>query len=395
MSAKIPSGQQKGKLLSEAESKDIRYWLDRKNATLQAEPNHQFAAADRAWIAEADAVLAQRGPGGTGPAPVARPPSEKKSLERVPPADAQLIGAGASGDAAKLTEHLRSMAQSFHLVTPTTSVPSLPLGCGIAVSYVTADTNSDDVYSVGGKKVGISGHVLNRIAGAAGIDWDPRESGRLDDGSNPHYCHFRAVGYVRNFDLSVRTLTGEVEMDARDGSPQIDEIRKKAAAREAEPNYKGKQDGGASQILELRKFLLRHAESKAKNRAIAGLPGVKRSYHPQELDRPFAVARLMWTGQVAGNPELEQRFAIMGAEKMLDGMAAMYGRPMAALPTRQVQSPSRLREFEGHEPPPVGSGTSDDGEYDDVEQLAAEVSAAASASASAGGAAADQQELKV
>src|SRR5690606_27908444 len=177
-----------------------------------------------------------------------------------------------------------------------------------------------EVYDVGGR-LGLAGDTLNRIAAAAGLTWDPHASGRLDDGSDPHYCHYRAVGHVRHFDGSIRTVTGEVEIDAREGSPQIEEIRSKAAARARKDNRKN--DGGEAQIRELRKFLLRHAESKAKNRAIACM-GVKRSYAPAELQKPFAVARLMWTGQT-DDPELRREFARMHAERMLDGTAALYG----------------------------------------------------------------------
>jgi hypothetical protein len=114
---------------------------------------------------------------------------------------------------------------------------------------------------------------------------------------------------------------------ARDGSPQIDEIRKKAASRE-------RNDGGARQILELRKFLLRHAERKAKSRAIADL-GVKRSYTKKELEKPFAVARLMFNGHVEGDPELTREFRLKIADSFLGASSALYGQPRASLPAPQ------------------------------------------------------------
>jgi len=249
-----------------------------------------------------------------------------------------------------VTQRLRDFSEQFHLVSPATSVDALPPGCGVAISmvHVNPDPGSNgpkEVYEVGGR-LGLSGDTLKRIAAAAAISWDPTQSGRLDDGSDPHYCHYRAVGSVRNFDGSIRVLTGEVEMDARDGSPQIDEIRTKA---------KKKGGDGASQILELRKFLLRHAESKAKNRAIADM-GVKRSYAKHELNKPFAVARIMWTGET-DDPELKREFARMHAERMLDGAASLYGRGAApALAPRRVeQQEPRLPSFQGHNPPPIGT----------------------------------------
>src|SRR5690606_41429138 len=73
-------------------------------------------------------------------------------------------------------------------------------------------------------------------------------------------------------------------------------------------------------------------------RPSSDLMGVKRSYAPAELQNPFAVARLTWTGQT-DDPELRREFARMHAERMLDGTAALYGAsPASALPERDRQS---------------------------------------------------------
>ncbi len=263
-------------------------------------------------------------------------------------------------DPAAVTKHLQDMAASFHIVTPQTTVEALPEGFGVAVSYVSVNPDATlggpkEVYDVSGR-LGLSMDTLKRIAAAAGVDWDPQQCGRLDDGSDPHYVHYRAVGYVRNFDGSVRTITGEVEMDLREGSPQVEEIREKAERRAKKE--KRDNDGGHSQLLEQRKFILRHAESKAKNRAIADM-GVKRSYAPKELEKPFAVAKLQFTGQSA-DPELRRTFAIMNAERALDGQHRLYGARGPA-PTRPT-----LPAFHGHSPPPVGSASPDSDDDDDM-----------------------------
>lgn len=151
---------------------------------------------------------------------------------------------------------------------------------------------------------------------------------------------------MRSFDGSLRTVTGEVEIDARDGSPQIDEIMSKAQKAINSRTKQPEPRDPRPQIMELRKFLLRHAESKAKNRAIADM-GLKRSYAPAELEKPFAVARIVWTGET-DDPELKREFARMHAERMMDGAAALYGRQRPALPQRRHTIP----QFQGH-PPPV------------------------------------------
>lgn len=333
----IPSGDDKGKTLAEAEGRHLKFWLDKKKKDLADDPNGRFAGANRSWIDAANLELKRRSEGGTQQQSA---PAPTTALQKSKPTELQL---GASmGDAAAVTAKLNELAASYHLVSPASHVDGMPPGCGVQLSFVSvnADEKMGEVYAVGGSKLGLSAVTLSKIGAAAGVSWLPDKCGRLDDGSHPHYCHYRAVGKTRNFDGSDRVLTGEVEIDARDGSPQIDEIQQKAAAREADKTYRGKRDGGSSQILELRKFLLRIAERKAKSRAIADL-GVKRSYTKDELAKPFAVANLMFTGQT-DDPELKRAFAHKIADSFLGASAMLYGMP----------APQPRRELVGRTPPP-------------------------------------------
>jgi len=250
-------------------------------------------------------------------------------------------------DAAAVSKHLHDMAAQYHVVAPVTTVDQLPPGCGVSISLVQVNPNPNakEVYEITGARLGLSSAALKRIAAAAAIDWDTEKSCRLDDGSDPHYVHYRAVGYVKNFDGSRRAISGEVEIDARDNSPQLDEIRQKA-------QYRQPPGDGAPQILELRKFILRHAETKAKSRAVVDMGGILRSYTLEELRKPFAVARLSFTGET-DDPVLRRVFAEKTADAFLNGTAALYGKPSA---TRAL----------GHAPPPVGDSreSADAGGYD-------------------------------
>ena len=359
MTWKIPFGRAKGETLDETDATNITWVMSSLETKLKENPDKPFADKDKAWIVAAKAELKRRDGGG---AQLARQPvAAAAPIQRAAP---PVLGSSMN-DPTAVSEHLTKLSQSHHIVSPATTVDCLPPGCGVAVSYVLVDTNikNGEVYDVGGK-LGLSGTTLARIAASAGVDWDPSQSGRLDNGSDPHYCHFRAVGHVRNFDGSVRTITGEVEIDAREGSPQADEIRQKAQA-------KGKD--GASQLLELRKFLLRHAESKAKNRAIAGM-GVKRCYNPAELSKPFAVCRLMWTGETQDS-ELKRMFAEKTADMMLGGMSAMHGKPApqpAPAPHAPQPAPQRfdttsVPQFRGHAPPAVGPVATEINDFDDYD----------------------------
>lgn len=343
--------------LGEAETKDLLYWADRKERAL-ADGSSRYPDADQRDAAAMRAELARREGGGevAQPARPQAPAPAPQSRALAPAGGASLARGeqavvGAYAAAGVVDGKLRDAAASFHLVSPATSCGSLPEGCEVAISVVGLDV-ANETYELAGKR-GLGKVALDRIAGAAGVDWDPHLTRRLDDGRDPHYCHFRAVGYVRLFDGATRTLTGEVEIDARDGSPQIEEIANKAQNARGGPRDPGRQ------ILELRKFLLRHAESKAKNRAIRSL-GVRTSYSPEELQRPFAVARLMFTGRTS-DASLRRVFSERIADAMLGGQRALYGGRGGA-PALPAGSPAP--QLVGHAPPAVGAVPADDDAFE-------------------------------
>jgi hypothetical protein len=276
-----------------------------------------------------------------------------------------------SRDVRSINQQLETFTAQAHLVTPATSCPSLPEGCEVAISLLRVDPDKSkdgpgDVSDVGSGKLSLSGTVLKKIGAAAGVSWDLSQSGRLDDASDPHYCHYRAVGWVRQFDGSMRCLSGEVEIDMRDGSPQV-------VAMKARANT---EHGFNAQVRDTRLFILRHAETKAKLRAITDL-GLKRSYTAAELQKPFAVARLMFTGR-SDNPEIARMFAEKIADANLAGM--LFGqqrqsslpqpRQIAMVPQVEAPPPQVLHQrqpipqFQGHAPPPVAaSGTAELDDY--------------------------------
>lgn len=310
-------------------------------------PVSQMQLDDLEWYANecksasyrdiAKTELARRKNGGPAPAPVA--------IVHAP--EVQII-TGAFRDPRRATDALELATRAGHLVAPAPVCGTLPEGCAIALSAVKVDV-ANETYSLPGKKQGLGKAALDKIAGAAGVSWDAMLSRRLDDGSDPHYCHYKAVGRVRDFDGTVRVLQGEVEIDARDGSPQIEEIITKARSASPQRDPKG-------QILELRKFLLRHAESKAKNRAIRSL-GLRTSYSAEELQKPFVVAKVQFTGE-SDDPEIRKMLAGKVADAFLGSQSALYGQGAAlSAPT----APAELPAADGkHGPPPVGAVPADD-----------------------------------
>ena len=91
--------------------------------------------------------------------------------------------AGTFAQPGNITHRLAYAARECHLVSPAAACGAIPDGCAVAFSVVWID-QARDTYNVSGK-CGLSKHALLEIANAAGIAWDARASGRLDDGRDP------------------------------------------------------------------------------------------------------------------------------------------------------------------------------------------------------------------
>lgn len=336
--------------VDQATDKDLDYWAGRIQQELADPEKARFHAAGERKLAAIEAERARRKGGGAPVvaqrAPAAQPAPRAANTALARPAQASLSGTFSRG--ADVTQRLAdASAGRAHLVAPATACDVVPEGCAVALSVVTIDPEND-TYDVGMGKRGLSKAALDRLGAAAGISWDATQSRRLDDGRDPHYCVYYAVGTYRHFDGAEQQITGTKEMDLRAGSPQLEALEERARA-------KGKS--ADAQIREMRLHILAHAETKAKLRATRSI-GIRSSYTREELSRPFVVAKLMFTGH-SDDPEIRHMFAAKRADAMLGGGRALYGVPPvpAALPAarRYVSAP------------PVGSTRYDDD--DEVEAL--------------------------
>lgn len=345
----IPGGKEKGTPVNQASVSTLNYWIERISSTLQRgeSPNARY---DQGLLAAMRAALA------VGPGERQRSAANTQTRNRASaasePAPERAAGAalqkltGAFNTTEEVMTMLRDAARVAHLVSPQTSCGQLPVGCCIASCVVWIDPDTE-TYEIAGKgdKRGLDKSALEKIGNAAGLSWDPVLTCRLDNGSNPHYCHFRAVGYVRNFDGTVRTEVGSVEMDLRDGSQTAIETEERA--------LKNKKDN--TELALMRKFILRHAESKAMNRVVRKL-GVRTSYQRHELEnKPFVVTTIMFTGQTH-DPELKKMFAEKTFEAFHGGSRVLY----APAPTQALSA--------GHAPPSLGASSlaAPDADEDDL-----------------------------
>ena len=241
------------------------------------------------------------------------------------------IATGYQRDAAKITQHLSTASEKYHLVAPATAIASVPEGCEVAISQIQidADPRNGEVYDVGMGKFGLGKSALDRVAAAAGVTWDAHQSRRLDDGRDPRYCSWLAVGTYRHFDGTEVQIMGTKEMDLRHNSPQVEALEQRAAS---------KNRSADNQIREMRLHIAAHAETKARLRAIRSL-GIRTAYTREELNKPFVVAKLMWTG-ATDDPVLRAEAFRMRAAAMMGGMRALYGPgPQVALPAASPAPP--------------------------------------------------------
>jgi hypothetical protein len=261
------------------------------------------------------------------------------NMER-PPEDPFARISGSYKNAVQVTKVLAWARDHAHLISPAYACARLPEGCEVGISIVWVDPKTD-AHDVGMGKFGLLKHALNRISSAAGIRFDPHASGRVDDGSDPFYVHWRSVGAWRHLDGSILPIVGDREMDLRDGSAQVERVYK--TSRDAE-----------KQVREMRAFIMGHAQSKAELRAIRKALGI-RSYTAQELEKPFVVVNLAFTG-FSEDPSIRRENAAAIRNSMLGGAQALFGPPPGnTVTTPALPMASNVPIQIGHAPPPVGS----------------------------------------
>lgn len=349
----IPGGDGKGTPLSEATEDDLIYWEGRIRKDIDnGKVEKKFLKTELARHAGFLDELERRGhvrAEMSQPTPPAaeRVPTIDAKVEQqpIPSARAALATrpasalAGSYRDERKLNQVFETASKSYHLISPATSCPKLPEGCSVALSAIQVDIENETYYT-GGKgenaQHGLSKSALQKISIAAGIAWDPARSGRTDDGSDPYYCAWQAVGEMRLFDGTKVPLTGNKVMDMREGSPQIQALWERYEAAKRDPNRTAKDP--TAQIREMRLHIVSHAETKAQLRAIRST-GIRSSYKKHELTKPFLVARLMWTGET-DDPKLREYFAKLTADFMIGTSRALYGSPTPPALPRNAPPPA-------------------------------------------------------
>lgn len=236
----------------------------------------------------------------------------------------------------RLQDALDQLSQDAHLVLPAGGM-AIPDGHSVVVSAVWIST--DETYPVSrgrNARVALSKSALNKIGAAAGLSW--LDSRRTDDGADPHYCAWTVTAQVTDPDGTSRRIPGSVEIDLRDGAEEAQALLSQGKTPST----------GAALLAQTRRFIARHAESKAMNRAIRAALAMKTTFEPGEFDRPFVAAKVIFTGAF-DDPEVRRMAQMAAIAKHNGAVAALFGgspAPMAlpiepATPTHDtVASPA-------------------------------------------------------
>lgn len=235
-----------------------------------------------------------------------------------------------------------------HVLAPVTlqTIPAMFRPVVVAVQ-LDADPAHKEVYPQKGGGFSISSLGWKKIGDAIGIQWDPRESRRTDDGRDPRKVCYRMVGKVRGMDGLERTIIGDKELDLEVIEEETtDSYRQKAADFLAHPvdgpKFRAQcptaQDVGAwvaektrAEVLQVRKHMLARAQSGAIARATKNI-GIRETYTAAELSRPFVFPKLVFCPD-ENDPQTRQFLleqATGAAHQLYSGQSPIA--PLTALP---------------------------------------------------------------
>ena len=191
-----------------------------------------------------------------------------------------------------------------------------------------------EVYEVvlGSGSFSLRAVALNKIAFAAGIIWNAKNSGRTDDGNNPDIISYKAEAAVRKEDGTYMIRNAEYMLDLKVVGEEIrDSYEQKSQAlmkEKKQKNEKWTEDDRKSYVeksvkrdmLQKRKFRLQLASTGAMDRVIRLILGLKSTYKREELEKPFVVPKIAFSPDVS-DPKVRDLLLRQG----LDATNVLFG----------------------------------------------------------------------
>ena len=234
--------------------------------------------------------------------------------------------------------------KQFHVLQPVLSVVagnarSPYLAESVSIVAISPDEERGEVYTEfryanakEGKRA-LTSLGLKKIADAAGIRFLPtqvvdRERWVGRDGNRHARIHVRAGAAVRMLNGEWAVEFAEKEIDTEDWIEQGRDAKIRAAERQDRAVDERKLEADLRRdLLAFREHLLSHAETRARSRVIRRILSLPQVFKVKDLERPFAVPRLVFRPDLAGAEEIE-RIATIGDVSLhgTEAIAALYGR---------------------------------------------------------------------
>ena len=196
-----------------------------------------------------------------------------------------------------VAEAFRELRKRVHLLCPSLNVSALLPMSRVAFPAVWIDPSlgptgsGPQVYRdprfCGDGEVALGKNALMALMSAGAVQLV--EVRRVDDASDPSYCHVQVEIASRNFDGTWARMKASKELDLRDGAPETlvperDAQRRKTGAMVAL---------SASALADKRRHILSLCETKALTRALRALFALPQKFTIDELSKPFVIPRLV------------------------------------------------------------------------------------------------------
>lgn len=195
-----------------------------------------------------------------------------------------------------------------HILAPLTLQTVPPMHRPVVVTVqIDPDPKNKEVYPQKGGGLSLSAIAFKKLGDAMGIQWVPEECGRMDDGKDPDYVHYRMVGLVKALDGTWRKIIGDKEIRMSVIVEELTDSKRDKAKKYLDdpkdgPEFKRAfpdtevwvQEQVRQEALQIKKHLLSRAQSGALARATKSI-GIRETYTPQELQKPFVFPKLVFS----------------------------------------------------------------------------------------------------
>jgi len=233
---------------------------------------------------------------------------------------------------------------------------------------------SNDLYPQAGGSVAFRRNFYDKLAGAAGIQWVYHAFRRMDNGANPRFCHYQAVGIIKGLDGQWVTKVGDkaidmdvMEQELRDKcwdratgyvelaasasqTPNDDERLAQAFVKEF-PTHADRarwvEEKVRPDALQIQKHIVARAQTGAMSRVVEKALALKKSYTAKELEKGFVFASLVFTPDET-NP-IDRKFMLdeaSGARSALYPAAPGGSAPNSPEIPAEVMQSGRMPDYD-------------------------------------------------